>query len=140
MAQQLGLQFGVVLNDAVVDADHIRLHGAGPGPGAVAADMGMGIGLARLSVGGPAGMPDPTGSCQRGPVVCLDCQIPELSGCFYHFGQIASVPYREPRRVIAPVFQSGQAVQQDRRRLVISRKPNNSAHSVFPPNPFDSVR
>ena len=64
------------------------------------------------------------------PVVCFDRQIPQLSGCFYHFGQFGSVPYRKSGRVIAPVFQSGQPVQQNRRSLMRSRKPNNSAHSV----------
>ena len=92
--------------------------------------MRVRVGLARFSVCGPAGMSDPAGSRKRSPVVCLDRQIPQLSGCFYHFGQFGSVPYRKSGRVIAPVFQSGQPVQQNRRSLMRSRKPNNSAHSV----------
>src|SRR5699024_4913868 len=99
---QHGLQCPVVLNDAIVyDAD-------------VRGGVGVAVYVAGLPVGGPAGVPDAAvgggqaGGCgffQPGP----QGGEPPLA-----LDDPDAAPHRQgqPRRVVAPVFQFGQSVQQ----------------------------
>src|SRR5699024_10206359 len=99
---QHGLQGPVVLNDAIVyDAD-------------VRGGVGVAVDVAGLPVGGPAGVPDAAvgggqaGGCRffqpgpQGGEPPLALDDPDAD------------PHRQgqPRRVVAPVFQFGQSVQQ----------------------------
>ena len=131
VAQELCFQLGEILDDPVVDSDHLCLHFPRAGAGAVAADMRVGVGLAGFSVCRPAGMADTAGSRKCRAVVRFDSEIAQFSGSFHNFSQFGAVSYRKSCGIVASVFQSGQTVQQDRRSLVFSGKSNNTAHSVF---------
>ena len=131
--QQLFLQLGIILDDAIVDTRDIRFHRAAARSGAVAADMRMGIDDAGISVGRPACMSDPAAPGQRASLVRLVGQVIQLSGGFHHLCQRRSVPHGQPGRVISPVFQPAQAVQKDRRCLPVPCISNDSAHIMILP-------
>ena len=126
--QELGLELGIVLDNAVVDADDTGLDRAGAGAGAVAADMRMGVGLAGLAVGGPAGMTDAAGAGKRAAVVGFFGEVPKLAGGFDHLGELRPVPDGQAGGVIAAVFELLQPFQQNRGGLMRPGETDNSAH------------
>ena len=128
MPQELFFQFRKVLNDAVVNAHHVAFHRTAAGAGTVAAHMRMRIYHARIPVSGPPGVADTAGAGQGAPLVRLVRQVIEFAGRLYNFCRFRAVADRQSGRIIAAVFQSGQPVQQDRRRLYMARIPHDSAH------------
>ena len=115
---QLFLEFQIVFDDAVV---HHRN---------VAHPVGMGVGLGRPPVGGPAGVADAHLALQG----VLEEQV-------FQFLQFAQAPadgqagfaviadHRHPRRVIAPVLQPFQPVQDDGHGLLGPQISDDAAHS-----------
>ena len=131
VAQQLFLELAVIFDDAVVDAHHVAFHFAAAGAGTVAADMGVGVHQARIAVGGPAGVADAAGSRQGAALICFVRQVIQLSGGLDHLRQGFAVPDGQTRRIISPVFQPLEPVQQDGRGLMISRIAYDTAHGTL---------
>ena len=107
---------GEVLDDAVVH--HRDL---------VAADMGMGIGLIGYAVGRPAGMGN-----ADGPMHCVVLQQRiqgrHLAGGANPGDGVRAVDDRETRGVVAPVFQSPQALDEDGDDVSLGDRADYSAH------------
>ena len=109
-------QLGVVLDDPVVHQ----------GQAAGAVEVGVGVGLGGVAVGGPAGVADAGASPRRGasaaiwrssstervPSAARARQRPPPSADQGHAG-----------RVVAPVLETVQALEQDRQRVVARRWP-----------------
>ncbi len=118
---QLLLQRHVVLNDAVV---HQRQR---------ARPMGMGVLLRRLAVRRPAGMADPDGPAQPRAVQGF-LQIRQLA----HAAADVDLPvakHGDTGRIIAPVLETLQPIQQHGHRLLTPDISDNAAHgspSVYP--------
>ena len=112
------LQPGVIFNDAVV------YHGDAPG----LAHLGMGIDVVGRAVGSPAGVAHPGGPGQRPAPLRQVRKHLQPPLCLGHLQTLFLVPYGYPRRVIPPVFQPGQTLQQDGRDLLRSNISNDSAH------------
>ena len=102
--QQLFFQFGIVLNDAVMYANDLRLHCAGTGTATVTGNMRMCIGLARLTVSCPTSMTNTTGSFQCLAAICFLDQIGQASLRFHDLCQIFSVTDSQSGRVISSIF------------------------------------
>ena len=128
MLQQFFFQFSIVLDDAVMYANDLRLHCAGTGTTTVTGNMRMRIRLARLTVGCPTGMANTTGSFQCLAAICFLDQIGQTAFCFHDLCQCFSIPDSQSSRVISSILQFRQAIQQDRCRLSISCKSNDSTH------------
>ena len=103
--QQLFFQFGIVLDDAVMYANYLRLHCAGSRTGTVTRNMRMCIGLARLTVGCPTSMTNTTGSFQCLAAICFLNQIGQAPLRFHDLCQIFSVTDSQSSRVISSIFQ-----------------------------------
>ena len=112
---QLFLEFQVVLDDAVV---HHR---------DVAYPVGMGVGLGRPPVGGPAGVADAHLTLQ-GVLQQQVFQLLQFSQAAAD-GQAVIADHRHPRRVIAPVLQPFQPVQDDGHGLLGPQISDDAAHS-----------
>jgi hypothetical protein len=111
---QLGLQLGEILDDAVVDQRHpARL-------------VRVGVGRGRCAVGGPAGVADADGGVQRlGGQHSLQLADLALGPAAF---DLAVDQRGHPGGVIAPVFQSLQAVDQTGNRRADTRHANDAAH------------
>ncbi len=119
LGHEKGLQFGIILDNAVVD------HG---NPSA-AAHLGVGVDVAGGPVGGPAGVAHAHGAVQGGPAVELVGQHLEPSlGLVDGQGARLSVEHRHPGGVVPPIFQPGQPFQQNGGGLFPSDVAYNSAH------------
>ena len=118
LAQELFPQLLIVFDNAVVNGDHI----------AVVRAVGMGVFLAGFAMGGPTGVADAAVSRQRAAAVrfFLQCFQPPLGLDNLH--RRRSIPHGQTGRVIAPIFQLGKAVQQNRRGRMLPCKTNDSAH------------
>ena len=97
----------------------------------IIAAVGMGIDGRGLSVGCPPGMTDAAGSLYRLAGIGHLLQHLQLALCFDNFRLGISVPDCNAGRVIASVFQLGQPVKKDGRRLIATGKAYDSAHRVF---------
>ena len=112
-AQLLAL-FLVILDDAVVHQRHTM------------ADVRMRIGLGDATVGRPARMAD------------TQARVEALgSGGALHFGHapgaahaahVLLIDHRDPRGIVAPVFQPLQSFDQYRHHVAIGDRAHNSAH------------
>ena len=118
---QRGPQLPVVLDDAVVD--HRDATGS----------MRMGVSLAGLAMGRPAGVPDAHGAADR----ALGHQALKLAELALGPAQLdGAVGERgQPRRIVAPVFEPPQPVEDAWRRLVRAGDADDSAHSSVSPLP-----
>ena len=120
--QQLLPDLLVILNDTVVHQHN----------GLILRTMRMRVHLRRLPMGRPAGMADSAGAShcvtvigllrQRvQPTLCLDDL--DISGTL--------IPYRDTGRIISPVFQLCQTVQQHRRSRTVTAEAYDSTHKIL---------
>ncbi len=117
---QVFLDLQIVFDDAVVHQSD----------GTVLADMGMGVDVVGLAVGSPAGVSDAKAAVQIGAAVDHIAEHLQPALALFHLETMLFRAHGHTGRVIAPVFHPGQAVQQDRRRLLPSHISNNSAHKM----------
>ena len=113
-----GANFEIVFNDPVVNQRNL----------AVLAQMGMGIDVVRLAMGGPAGVPDAERAGQERAMLRFFFEIGKTSFAFFHM-QHAVRRDADARGVIAAVFQTAKAVQQNGRRLFAADISNDSTHN-----------
>jgi hypothetical protein len=108
----------VVFDHAVVDQGQL----------AIARHVGVGVGVSDAAMGGPAGVADATGADQGKPGRLLDQRFdaPGLLGN----GEGAIVEQGEPGRIVAPVLQALQTVDDDRGRLMTADVANDSTHAI----------
>ncbi len=118
---QLPAKLHIVFNDAVV------YHGEF----AVAAGMGMGVGIRGRAMGRPAGVANAAEARHQRAVLRLFAQSGDTAGDFAD-GNAALLHNGDARRVIAPVFQLFQTVQQNRGGVLRAGVSNNSAHIKSP--------
>ena len=104
MLQQFFFQFSIVLDDAVMYANDLRLHCAGTGTATVTGNMRMCIRLARLTVGCPTGMANTTSSFQCITVIGFLNQIGQTAFCFHDLCQCFSIPDSQSSRVIFTIY------------------------------------
>ena len=124
-----------VLDDPVVDHRHP--------PRAV--EVGMGVAVGRLPMGRPPGVPDPAHPVERGvgPEHLLQrIHLPSLPDDL----DLPPVQHRHPSRVIPPVLEPPQPLEQDRKRLLVPGVPDDPTHAKVPlgravwsPTPMMSV-
>ena len=81
LAKKLILQFLIILNNTIVNADHISIIGG----------MGMGICLRRFPMGGPTGVTDTTGTCQSMTMICFLRQRFQATFRLYNFRFVLTV-------------------------------------------------
>ena len=119
VGDQLVGELDVVLDDAVVDQ--------GQAPGAVG--VGMGVLLVGAPVGGPAGVADAGRRPSRGLVGALD-QVVEGAGAVgrpgppHPFGGCRP-DQGQPGRVVAPVLQTGQALDEHVEHRPVTVRPGS---------------
>ena len=92
------------------------------------AHLGVGVYVVGGSVGGPAGVAH---SHQSGDVLPLPGQVPqylETALGLHYLQALFCIIHRQARRVIAPVLQPGQPIQQNRGCLFLADKTNDSTH------------
>ena len=116
---QIDTQLGFVLNDAVMH--HSDLAAVG--------QMGMAVGIRRCAMGCPTGVADAHNTGYGCAVFCLITKYlqPAFGLGYLHF---FIAMYADTGRVISPVFQLGQTLQQNGRRLPITCISNNSTHRI----------
>src|SRR5690606_28287812 len=115
---QFGAQFPVVFDDAVVH------HGDVPG------GVGMGIDPVGNPVGGPAGVGDAAPAMGRvggelglqGRHLASGLVDPQLAGVVHH---------RHTGGVVAPVFQTAQALHENFNDVALGNGPDDATHSYF---------
>ena len=119
---QLLFQFQIILNDPVMYHNDTLLF----------IKMRMRVHIGRFSVCCPACMPDPDRSRKRFSPMRQLTQHFQSALCFFHT-DLFPVIYCDPCRIISPVFQFFQTIQQDRRCLLLSDITYNSTHNLFLP-------
>ena len=118
LLQELILDFLEVLDDAVVDRDHLMMK----------AHMRVGVGLGWLAVGRPAGVADAGGALHRLAVVRLLHQILQAALRLHDLDLALLVPHGDAGRVIASVLELRKAVQKNRRCLLMPYISYDSTH------------
>ena len=118
LVRQELLKLCVILNDAVVH------HGNAP----AAAHLGVGVHIRRHAVGGPPGMADAQGAMDGRAALDHVGQYPQAALGLGDI-QLLSVKNSHARRVVPPVFQPTQTVQQNGRGLLAANKSDNTAHN-----------
>src|SRR5664280_876712 len=118
---QLLLQRDVVLHNAVVHDNDLA--------GAIA--VGMRVLLRGAAMRGPAGMADAVGAVERLQADDL-FQVAQLALGATHLQATAVAGYGNAGRVIAPVLEAAQAVNDDRHNSLLSDVSNNPAHNSSP--------
>ena len=123
LLDELGLQAGKVLDDAVVDN----------GEAAVAAGLGMGVDLIGLTVGGPAGVAH---AHRAGEGRAVRRQLRQSRQPARRFIDLQSrrAAHRHAGGVVAAVLQTAQAVQQDGGGLPTAHVAYYSTHNSIPPD------
>ena len=106
-----------VLDDAVVDDRHV----------ARAVDVGMGVEVVGPAVGRPAGVGEADGRLGRG-VEQRRPEVGELARALLHEQLARRGHERDARRVVAPVLQAREAVEQDGRRVPRPDVSDDAAH------------
>src|SRR5271166_17884 len=119
---QLLLQADVVLDDAVVD-DH-DLSGA--------VTVRMRVFFGGTSVRGPARVADSVGAVERLQADDL-FQVAQLALGAPHLQAISIAGNGNAGGVISAIFETAQAIQDDRHNSLVSDVSNNPAHKVQPP-------
>ena len=115
---QLGAEFRMVLDDAVVHHRH-----------RVARHVRMGIGFVGNAMGSPAGVRD-AGAPVQGRCAPQRVQFRDLPGC-PQARKPAIVQHRQSRRVIAAIFEGMQARQQDGHHIALGAGGDDSAHGAW---------
>ena len=121
---QLLPQGQIVLNDPVVH----------DGKAPVIGQMGVGVDVRRRAVGRPARVPDAGAAGDGRAVICLLTEPGDAPAHFFDPNPVV-VHHGDARRVIAPILELLQTLQQDRSGTLFSGKSNDSAHDVFLPIP-----
>ena len=116
-ADEMVFQVQVILDDAVVHH----------GEQATVADLGMGIDVGRGPMGGPPGVTDAHSAGQLFAALEDAVQHAQTPLGLYHV-DAGVVVHCHARRVIAPVLQFLQAVEQNGRRLLLADISYNAAH------------
>ena len=124
---QLLAQGEIVLDDPVVH----------DGKAPVIGQVGMGVDIRGRTVGRPAGVPDADAARDRRAVLRLIAEPGDTPAHLLDTDLIAA-HHGDARRIVAPVFQLLQALQQDGRGALFSDKPNDSAHDRYPPQTLNS--
>ena len=118
---QFFLQFQIIFNNSVVNNNDTF----------ICIKMWMRIDIGRSPMSGPARMPDSKGSGKfLSPMADL-IQHLQASLSFQHV-DFLSVIDRNPGRVISPVFQLFQTIQENRCCLQLSNISNYSTHNLSP--------
>ncbi len=114
-----GRQLAPVLDDPVVDDGHP----------AAAVEVGVGVLLGRVTVGGPAGVADP-GRHPGGGVLDDLAEVLERAGPRGRAGpvEVAAVVEGDAGRVVSPVLEPLQAVEQEIEDAVVTRGSDDAAH------------
>ena len=116
-------QLHIVFDDAVVHH----------GKAAALADLGVGVHVRGLPVGGPAGVAQADDAMDSSaPLHQLIQHLKPALG-LGHLQALLLPVNRDARGVIAPIFQPGQAVQQNGGGLLPANKSDNTAHWDVPP-------
>jgi hypothetical protein len=115
-----GPERAVVLDDAVVHDGDLAL----------AVDVRVGVALVGLPVGGPTRMRDPNRPVDRAAVHDA-LELGDLALGFARLEAVA-VHRRDAGRVIAPILQALEPIDEERRRRLRSYVSHNSAHMSFP--------
>ena len=79
-------------------------------------------------MGSPPGMADAAGAGQGAALIRFVRQVIQFAGRLYNLRRFRAVADRQPGRIIAAVFKSGQPVQKDRRRLHMTCISHDSTH------------
>ena len=95
---------------------------------AVLGDVRVGVDIVRFAVGGPAGMADAERAGQLCAAVGLGDQVLQTALGLCDL-QNAVLLHADARGVIAAVFQTAKAVQQNGRRLFAADISNDSTHN-----------
>ena len=118
LRDQKFLELDIVFDDAVVDDGKL----------AVLADVGVGVDVVRRAVGRPAGMAHADGALH------IRAAVDEVAQCLepaHGFFDLKLMPRRNDRdtgAVIAAVFQTGEAVEQNGGSLLAADVSNNTTH------------
>ncbi len=118
-ALRLRAQFLVVLDDAVVDDRD-----------AVLRDVRMGVALARAPVRRPTRVRDAE-AAMSGIGLERVLQLADLADGAQALDGAGAVQHGDARRVVAPVLQPPQALDQDRDDVTVGDGSNDSAHAAF---------
>ena len=118
-AEKLFLEFLIVFDDSVVDADDR----------AVIRAVRVGIALGGFSVSRPAGVADSACSDHGLSAIGLLFEYLQSALGFDDRGLRFAVAHRETGRIVSSVFQSGKPVKKNGRCLFCSDITNNSAHN-----------
>ena len=108
--------FEIVLDDAVVYQRQF----------AGCVEMRVRVGIGWFSVGGPAGMAD-AGGAVDGPAVDEVREVVDAPRAFAHLDVIA-VEEAESGRIIAPVFQAPESLEQEFGGLAVARVCEDATH------------
>ena len=122
VGEQLGLDLGEVLDDAVVDDGELVVVG----------EVRVRVGVGRAAVGRPAGVADAgraVGERVRGEVVA---QHLELAGALAHAEVAVAVDDGDARGVVAAVLEPGEAGEEDGLAVARAHVSDDSTHG---PNP-----
>ncbi len=113
------LQGAIVFDDTVVD------------DGQLAGGVGMGVGvdLGGLAVGGPARVADPEAAVE-GMAAQRAFQLLDAAHFLDHREALA-VEHGNPARIVTPVLETVQPLQQERLGFLIPNIGNNSAHNLL---------
>src|SRR5690606_5644957 len=114
---QLAAQVGGVVDDAVVDDGDLAL----------GVQVGVGVDVGRGAVSGPAGVGDAGGALEAGRHLRLQVAHPALGFDHLQAGGLGGGD-DDARRVVAPVLQALEALQQQRRDLTPADVSDDSAH------------
>jgi hypothetical protein len=117
LGEEFGLEGKVVLDDAVVDDDE--------GAGAVA--MGVGVFLRGAAVGGPAGVANAEGAGD-GAGGDYGFEVAELAGGAAEFEALRASSYGDAGGVIAAVFETAQAFDDDGDGRIGANVTDDSTH------------
>jgi hypothetical protein len=116
---QLGPQLGGVLDDAVVHDGHVA---GGVG-------LGVGVDVVGLAVGGPPRVADADAAPQ--PLGQGGDQVADPPGPLVHT-QPRRAEHRDARRVVAPVLEPLQALDQHGHRVAAADESDDPTHVVGP--------
>ena len=118
LGDKLALERYVVFHDAVVYDDDL----------APAVHVRVCVGVRRAAVRGPAGVPDIAGRAAGHSAVQRGRQVLQLARLLVHLWKAGSVHDRDSGAVISPVSQRRQAIEQNRRGLLLARITYDSTH------------
>ena len=118
VAEELGLQLGEVLDDAVVDDGELVIIG----------QVRVGIRVGRAAVGGPTGVADARRAVRHGVGFQIIAQDGELARALAHVHVARVIDDGDPGGVVAAVFQTRETLEEDLLAGASSDISDDSAH------------